>query len=194
VTPAQWIALIQVLTGGSQTLVLDSSGAGDATGGSFTLASGYNLIKAGVGGNTTSFDKIVIPQSVTEIASTPTITTTTANGGTGNVTVQGLIDFTAAAGGTITAAGNITATNTGLITANSTGASLLTLNSAGAAGIGSVGNPVYTQASILAPTASAANGAVYISDSALVFRQAEQGQAPPTASSTSWKRRPDNRL
>src|SRR5262249_7176271 len=84
ITPAEWIAYLQVASGAGQTLQLAGAGAGTgfATGGSFSINSAN--IPFG------DFTSLVLPASVTVTVSAPTLTYS------GSATTSGYITFTSA--------------------------------------------------------------------------------------------------
>ncbi|MBX9879479.1 MAG: hypothetical protein K2Y22_13545 [Candidatus Obscuribacterales bacterium] len=101
VTPAQWVAAVQVSTTSSQDVTLNAGGTGTQVSGIFTLAdSNYPLITA-AGGTSTTFTNINIPLGVTE-----NVTTTNTVTSTGNVTINGSLNFQSGSSGALTASGN----------------------------------------------------------------------------------------
>ncbi len=140
VTPAQWIALIQVSQGGSQnsqTLILDSSGV--AIGGNFNIASG-NIPTSG------TFTTLNLPADVAASASVTSLTVS------GNGTIGGTLAFdgsgtlnvsTLSNNGTLSFQGNGTLnvsnlTNNGTISSSINGAHININASSGITGTGSV--------------------------------------------------------
>ena len=110
VTPAQWVAAVQVAAASTQIVTLNPNGAGDAIANSFTLAdSNYPLITP-AGGTTSTFTNIYVPDGVSAF-----VTATAATTSSGNVTINGILNYQAGSSGTLTATGNSLA-----ITANGT--------------------------------------------------------------------------
>lgn len=139
VTPAEWIALIQVSNAAPQTMFLDATGNAD-TNASFTIAAANIPV-----GN---FNNLVLPATVTANATAATVTYT------GSANVQGT--FNVAANGTL-AANSITNTGTiggttnvtvransiandGLITSPGAGAAVLVTNNGGNLAVSGTGN------------------------------------------------------
>src|SRR5262249_5950113 len=98
-TPAQWMATIQVAQSGNQTLSLNSSG--NAASGSFTIASG-NVPGGG-------FGSLVLPGGVTANATVSSLSYS------GTTDITGSVSFTSA--GSLTSGGALTVIGPGQITA-----------------------------------------------------------------------------
>jgi len=146
-TPAQFIAAIQVLTTGQTILVSPFNGTtgGVANGGTFGLTTD-NLPNGG-------FTALNVPAGVTGNVSTIVPVTSS-----GNIVVNGTLNFTGASGTLSATAVNGSISGAGLITATNP----LTLN-AGAGGIGGVGQLQVNAATL---QANAKGGVVNVLDSA----------------------------
>ncbi|MBX9879478.1 MAG: hypothetical protein K2Y22_13540 [Candidatus Obscuribacterales bacterium] len=113
VTPAQWVAAVQVAAASTQIVTLNPNGAGDAIANSFTLSDANYPLITPAGGTTNTFTNIYVPEGVTAF-----VTATSANNAvtsSGNVTINGILNYQAGSSGTLSATG------TGaIITANGT--------------------------------------------------------------------------
>lgn len=134
VTPAEWLAFVQVATGGPQTITLSGTtvGTGFASGGSFNIAA--------INVPSSNFSNLNLPSGVTANSSVNlTYTGTAIIGGTLNTTATalnvgstttinngGVINFNNAAGGTLTSSVDISGVGTARINGTS---GLLTINS-----------------------------------------------------------------
>lgn len=142
VTPAEYIAFLQKYLTGTQLLTLSQTTAGTTPGTGY--ASGGNFTVASINIPATNFTNLVLPVSVTQNVTAPSITytgnavilgtlnmnsgATTINvGGTTSLGTGGLY-FNDASGGLLNSTGNISATSFSLI---STTGNLLTLQSNG---------------------------------------------------------------
>lgn len=135
VTAAQWVAAVQVASTSNQLVTLSPTGVGTQVSGTFTLAdSNYPLITAG-GGTSTNFTTINIPTGVTQ-----NVTTTNTVTSTGNVTINGTMNFQPGSSGALTMSGNnLTMTVNGALTAQSGNLTLTATNTNGTVTVGNSG-------------------------------------------------------
>lgn len=154
VTPAQWVAAVQVATTSSQDVTLNAGGTGTQVSGVFTLAdSNYPLITAG-GGTSTSFTSINIPTGVTQ-----NVTTTNVVTSTGDVIVNGSLNFLSGSSGTLTASGTgVTITTNGIIQSVNGDLTINAISSGAGLIVGSSGIVSSAGGNLLIATGSVNNG------------------------------------
>lgn len=153
VTAAQWVAAVQVANTSSQLVTLSPTGAGTQVSGTFTLAdSNYPLITAG-GGTSNNFTNINIPAGVTQ-----NVTTTNTVTSTGNVIVNGSLNFQAGSSGTLATSGNnLTITANGTIQSTSGNLTIDAAGSGSSLAVGATGIVSATGGNVLITTPSVNN-------------------------------------
>jgi hypothetical protein len=169
VTPAEWLAFVQIATGGPQTVTLSGTtvGTGFASGGSFNIAA--------INVPSSNFSNLNLPTGVTANSSvnltytgsaiingTLNTSSTALNVGT-TASVGGTVSFTNSVGGTFTTGSDLS--GTGTVRTNSG-----TLNLATTSGNifgSSIANPLSIQAQIVRVTAN--GGTVRLSNNQLTY-------------------------